>query len=82
MEQRVGSCSICGGDVMGYRGVWMAVVPPPPDRCSGCGAVAAADVIQMVPGPTQAPRYKTVTTNCLGIGVADFDTMKTILKQG
>jgi len=48
MEQRIGSCSLCGGDVLGFVGVWMATVPPPPPRCSGCGARPAADVIQMV----------------------------------
>lgn len=48
-EQRVGTCSQCGGDVMGYRGIWMSVQPPPPDRCSHCGATRVDDVIQMVP---------------------------------
>ena len=47
MNQRVGSCSICGGDVMGERGPWWSITPPPPDKCSNCGAVAATDVIQM-----------------------------------
>ena len=47
MEQRVGTCSLCGGDVVGYRGVWMSILPPPPDRCANCGAVSAADVIEM-----------------------------------
>lgn len=46
-NQRVGSCSLCGGDVVGFRGVWCATVPPPPDKCSSCGAVAAWDVIKM-----------------------------------
>lgn len=46
-DQRVGSCSLCGGDVMGHRGTWMAVGPPPPDRCSSCGAVRGDDVIPM-----------------------------------
>lgn len=54
MMQRVGTCSICGGDVMGYRGVWWGVMlqrsggkPPPRDACSKCGAVRADDIIQM-----------------------------------
>ena len=50
-EQRVGTCSICGGEVRGVRGSWMSVDPPPPDHCVACGAVARADVIQMVPRP-------------------------------
>lgn len=51
MEQRVGTCSLCGGDVVGVRGVWMCIHPPPPDRCTSCGAVSRTDVIDMVPGP-------------------------------
>lgn len=49
MMQRVGTCSICGGDVMGFRGAWCGVTPPPPDTCSQCGARARGDVIDMVP---------------------------------
>ena len=47
MHQRVGTCSLCGGDVYGYRGAWYAFIPPPPDKCSQCGAVRAEDVIEM-----------------------------------
>jgi hypothetical protein len=51
---RVGTCSLCGGDVMGYRGAWFGINPPPADSCSRCGAVAAgqSDVIPMVPRHT------------------------------
>lgn len=56
-EQRIGVCSICGGEVVGYRGAWMATIPPPPDRCTSCGAVRAADVIEMV-RPGWAPKRK------------------------
>ena len=49
MNQRVGTCSICEGDVMGFRGAWFSVLPPPPDECGSCGAIAASDVIPMVP---------------------------------
>lgn len=41
MEQRIGSCSLCGGDVM-------AVYPSTP-RCFQCWATATVDVIQMDP---------------------------------
>ena len=51
MLQRVGTCSLCGGDVMGVRGAWWSVLPPPPDECSSCGAVARRDIIDMVPRP-------------------------------
>lgn len=53
MQQRIGSCSICGGDVMGVRGAWYSVAPPPPDKCASCGAVSRNDVIPMVPPPTR-----------------------------
>lgn len=51
MRWRVGTCSICGGSVMGYRGAWGSVQPPPPDTCERCGAIAAgqSDVIPMIP---------------------------------
>lgn len=52
-EQRVGTCSICGGDVIGVRGAWWSVSPPPPDKCTSCGAVAQSDVIKMVPNPNR-----------------------------
>ena len=51
--QRVGTCSICGGDVVGERGAWMGVNPPPPDTCRRCGATASSDVIKMYPRPGQ-----------------------------
>lgn len=47
MEQRIGTCSLCGGNVVGFVGAWLAVVPPPPPKCTSCGAVAAGDIIQM-----------------------------------
>lgn len=48
MEQRLGSCSLCGGDVMGHVGAWMSINPPPPPTCSNCGAKTISDVIKMV----------------------------------
>lgn len=57
MNQRVGTCSLCGGDVMGYRGTWLAVVPPPPDECSKCGARRADDTIEMRPSRGNASGY-------------------------
>lgn len=57
MEQRKGTCSLCGGDVMGHEGPWHGVTPPPPDRCTGCGAVRAEDIIPMQrPGTWPWPR--------------------------
>ena len=50
-EQVVGTCSICGGDVVGVRGAWMSISPPPPDHCVECGAVASRPVIKMVQAP-------------------------------
>lgn len=39
MEQVIGQCSCCGGDVVQHRGLWMGVTPPPKERCTRCGAV-------------------------------------------
>lgn len=49
MRSRIGTCSLCGGDVMGHSGAWHAIIPPPPPTCTSCGAVSATGdpVIQM-----------------------------------
>lgn len=47
-EQRIGTCSLCGGDVRGYVGAWWGITPPPPAKCVSCNAVVATDVIPMV----------------------------------
>ena len=44
---RIGTCSLCGGDVLGHVGAWWGIIPPPGPRCASCGAVPAADVIEM-----------------------------------
>jgi hypothetical protein len=41
MEQTIGTCSICGGEVRAYYGVWMSILPPPPPSCANCGARVA-----------------------------------------
>lgn len=64
MNIRVGTCSLCGGDVMGFRGAWGATIPPPKDTCSRCGAVEASDVIQMV----KAPEYHKTSISTVYIG--------------
>jgi hypothetical protein len=50
-EQKIGTCSICGGEVIGWVGPFWSTVPPPPPRCASCGAVSAAHdpVIPMRP---------------------------------
>lgn len=48
----IGACSICGGDVIGYQGAWLSILPPPPATCSRCGAREAGahrPVVPMVP---------------------------------
>jgi hypothetical protein len=68
MEQSIGSCSLCGGDVVGHVGAWWSVLPPPPARCTSCGARAATGpVIPMVPASPQREQSVTVTTagSCL-----------------
>ena len=63
-KERVGTCSICGGDVMGIRGGWWSILPPPPDTCSECDAVSGGDVVPMVPRPggPRRERYRNVTS--------------------
>lgn len=53
METRVGTCSECGGAVVGFRGAWMSVNPPPPDYCANCGGVAQQDIIKIHPRPSR-----------------------------
>jgi len=62
MRQRIGTCSLCGGDVMGYRGAWYSVLPPPPDECTSCGAVVASDVIEMALAPRRRHYFQTTAT--------------------
>ena len=47
-ETKIGICSLCGGDVVAYEGAWYGVQPPPPPKCTGCGAKKAENVIKMV----------------------------------
>ena len=65
MQQRVGTCSLCGGDVMGYRGAWFSIDPPPPDECASCGARRVDDVIDMrqIPNLSASQQTRTFTSN-------------------
>lgn len=72
MMVRIGTCSLCGSDVLGFQGAWMSVTPPPPPRCSGCGAVAAADVIQMAPAPQRTTPYRYETTIAPTVYTSDY----------
>lgn len=47
MDSRIGTCSLCGGDVMAWTGAWWSVNPPPSARCVKCNAVQSKDIIQM-----------------------------------
>lgn len=47
MEQIIGKCPLCGGDVVGFVGAWHSILPPPAPQCSNCGAVRKSDVIEM-----------------------------------
>ena len=65
MMQRIGTCSLCDGDVMGYHGAWGSIFRPPPPTCAQCGAVARrGDVIRMTPAPRTFPhRFRTIITD-------------------
>lgn len=59
-SQVVGTCSLCGGDVV-LPVVFWSVAPPPP-TCTRCGAQAAAPalpVIPMTPVPARQPWFPT-----------------------
>lgn len=49
MNVKIGKCSICGGAVMAWEGIWMSINPPPPPECSSCGAhpKGASNIIEM-----------------------------------
>lgn len=51
-EQPIGVCSLCGGQVVGHRGVWHGIIPPPPAYCTSCGAVEAGGPVIPMVGPT------------------------------
>jgi len=75
MEQRVGTCSRCGGDVVGHRGAWMSINPPPADRCTSCGGVAQSDVIQIHPAPSwpdRRNRFDWTNAGANGFGWARY----------
>lgn len=61
MYQEIGTCSLCGGSVVGFSGAWFGVIPPPPARCTFCGAVQqTGPVIPMRPaGPSDAVQITT-----------------------
>jgi hypothetical protein len=63
MDRVIGTCSLCGGDVVAYEGIWMSVLPPPPPTCSGCRAVkrGTKPVIDMEPS-APSPNRTTITT--------------------
>lgn len=61
-KQVIGSCSICGGNVVAYTGAWMSILPPPLPTCTHCGAVNARSelpVIPMVPRPNRFRPWKS-----------------------
>ncbi len=62
MNQVIGCCSLCGGDVVGHAGPWLGVIPPPRAKCTSCGAMEArGPVIPMVPAPVTAKQWQPLT---------------------
>lgn len=47
MYRTIGTCSICGGDVIEFIGPWHSITEPPEPNCSRCGAVKRKNIIQM-----------------------------------
>ena len=47
MYYRIGTCGLCGGDVIGWRGAWYGDNAPEGDKCKACDTFVACDVIQM-----------------------------------
>ena len=48
----IGRCALCGGDVVGFRGVWHSIMPAPEDHCVQCGAIRKQQddtIIEMTP---------------------------------
>lgn len=54
MTMLVGSCSICGGEVLVPK-AWSGLYPPVP-TCRQCGGTAKKPVIEMVPRPPSERR--------------------------
>ena len=67
MDTRIGTCSLCGGDVYGYTGPWWGTVPPPPPTCRNCGSIPkwADDTIDM--SPRKLPKIHTYPTDKIEI---------------
>lgn len=61
MNDIIGTCSICGGEVVGPR-IWHGIMPPP-INCSRCGAVPMENtpVIPMMPAPRGIGHIITTT---------------------
>lgn len=73
MEQVIGKCSNCGGQVVQFFGAWYGVVPPTP-HCRSCNWVPSwtQPVIPMVPpanpGYTYQWTYPCVDWNKVRMG--------------
>jgi hypothetical protein len=76
----IGSCSLCGGNVMGFTGPWFGVIPPRA-YCANCGATEATNktVIPMeMPGQifekgAANPSYESIDFDSYKLGNT-FDT--------
>lgn len=45
---KIGKCSLCGGEVVGDDGAWFGK-PPPPSYCLGCGATSKRTPDNVIP---------------------------------
>lgn len=82
MATRLGTCSICGGDVMDVdSGEWFSTAPFPPPTCRSCGAVTAAsrrDVIPMVPVPAGRRDAGTRTDTAIMEALRTLGVLRTL----
>lgn len=67
-EQRIGTCSICFGDVVGFRGGGDIHIQTPPARCTSCGATERSDIIEM--HPVKGSQTQIVTSSTINLPTA------------
>lgn len=79
MDGVIGTCSQCGGAVIGHVGGWWSVVPPPPPRCQSCGGVVPSrPVIKTVPDVGGGSVSSSPSTGGIGVHVTERVRLRSI----